>query len=111
MIPPKTLNILRSSLRSPQVIKRFRDCPTLATLPYATYGNAHQITLAAEILGAALYWRADRFRRLKRSSAVRSKPIGSVAGSAPSQNNLKDIPQHQHNPQPPQTLVEPSGEE
>ena len=49
MIPPKTPNVLRSS----QTLKRFRDCPRLATLPYATYGNAHQIKLAAEILSAA----------------------------------------------------------
>ena len=54
MIPSKTLNDLQSQRR----IRRFRDCPTLKVLPYATYGNAHQVRLAAEILSQALYWRA-----------------------------------------------------
>lgn len=79
MIPPKTLNALQSS----QQIKRFRDCPNLSSLPYATYGSAHQITLAAEILSAALYWRAGRFRALRRSSSLSSKPIATETNASP----------------------------
>ena len=121
MIPPKTPNVLRSS----QTLKRFRDCPRLATLPYATYGNAHQIKLAAEILSAALYWRSEWFRSRKRSSTVKSvesvkltvKAVVNSVGNAVENSTVKPAVQPKtivpdlNQPVPVLTLVEPLGEE
>jgi hypothetical protein len=121
MIPPKTLNVLRSS----QTLKRFRDCPRLATLPYATYGNAHQIKLAAEILSAALYWRSEWFRSRKRSSTVKSTVQSTLKSTLKAVGNAVENPTVKpavppktivpvpdlNQPAPVLTLVEPLGEE
>jgi predicted HAD superfamily Cof-like phosphohydrolase len=68
MIPPRTLNFLQT----PQHLRGFRDCPTLNLLPYATYGSARQISLAAEILSNALHWRALHRANLAKVRAAKA---------------------------------------